>query len=275
MDLAAIMESTQANIECAYELKMLVPQPRMKKNILPEDWDSMTLDGKWDIIDDDFIMERIEGVPVSFVAYWTGEKFILGSMVLKDRHIADGSRGPKLYENTNTLMASDLKIISKYMQRLVEEDKEFTGFIDIEVILSNSVYYQRINTAITEDVMFCLSEMYNIDPVDFYDTVAGLEDTPDAKSLYSCSMRLYSYPYEPEVNKKIINIALDGLRECEDCFILVARGDRLKSVWKKVKAQSYQLPKYVLFRTDADSPHRRMFNALRAGGHINATLLSK
>ena len=247
-------------IELAYSLGFLVPSPRLVESLSPEEIDSMM--GSWEF-HGEILLKKVDGLPINFTAWWNGTEYIIRTACIKDKFSCDRGRGIQLPENLVTMFPTSSNPIGDKFNKIIPLLGEgYKGFVSMDVKISEEmIYYQDINIGVSHDILACYCKLYGFSIEDLFERIdEGLEFTPVKN--YAASARIYSYPYNPDFNKEIIDDTSEFV-EGDDCFIFASSDDKIKGVWNKIYSKINTLPDWVTFRTDGVLKARKVFAEIK------------
>jgi|GEM_PF-6084237 len=259
----------QHALALAFDAGFKMPELFFKNNLTDEQIERLESDYHWEFIDNTVIF-RPDGTEVSYVMFWNGEKFICHTIFINDKALMNDSQGGDIPANCVTCFPGKLSInkqLTKISSELAEREKNWKGFITLDLILTGgNIIYRDIRFSLLEDYLFCLATLNKSGIEELIEKLESGETLPKPEG-FACSMRLYTYPYDPFENKQAAAAAypfISAAYEGTESFILTHRGERIKDTWKDLLSQ---IPKHaakynLCYRTDGDKKARQAYNTL-------------
>lgn len=229
-----VLESPGINVAIAYEAGFNIPNVDFDEYGNP-------------------IIEK-DGMPCSFVAYWTGEMWEPIAAVASDTRLLSGGQGPCVGENIVTVSSMNYgKLpIKKQLKKLgvmMRESSAEPNLYRFDVMLKkDEVYYNRITMDIGEEVVSSMTAL--------------LENRKLGKG-YSAAMKLFAYPYEKRHNLLLPLSGLPNILAGEESYYMVMKGSTVKDVWDAMYDCAKRLPKGICYRTDGLKMARGFYKKLR------------
>lgn len=259
-----VREQRQHEIALAYDMGLVVPDVKFIGN------EDIELDNSWYMaIPGKLIIKKIPGIDVSLSVWWDGEKFSFYTVVVSDPYMMNGGQGPALESNIITVFPGKIQCLKSPLSKLAaiirEREPYYKGFVILDVILNDQkAYYKRIHFGTTYDIIYAMGTLVDMNPDDL---IAFIERDGNMKKPegFSASLRLYAYPYEPDLN---FHVVISGpeikAHRGPECFFLTEKGRTIRETWKKIYKHTYGLQEYgVCYRTDGDNKARKVFNRLK------------
>jgi hypothetical protein len=249
-----IIDLTRREYEIATAYDVGLDVPRIKFKNMDVDY-PYTIDGNLTI-------EKIDGVDVSFSAFWNNG-FSFWTTIINDKFLLSGKQGPELTANCVTVFPAKSKKMESVFNKLINKfsDENYIGFITVDVIIKEPhIYYDRIHFNICADYFMGIVELSDMDAETLITCIESGEHIEKPQG-YSCTLRLWDYPYCPERNKfKALKYAED-LKEIDECYIATARGNTIKHTWKNLYKNIADMD--LCYRIDGDYKARWTFNQLK------------
>ena len=251
------------NLATAYEIALKTPDVK----ILSKEPDVSNIVGSldWDIYEsEDIAIQKINGCEITCHAAWDGDKFGCWLISINDRWLLTGGQGIQLSSNCTTLFAERCAAMDEYFLRLVPLVKKHghQGFVSIEVVFKDGTpVYSSIGFGVT----LLLSNMIQ----QLYDFSSGMPITAeDLPRGFVGSMRIYAYPYMPDLNKELGDAIIDNEKEIyfwdRDSYVIYEKGRNITETWKAIYMKASALKKYgICYRTDGDIKARQTFYRLK------------
>jgi hypothetical protein len=237
------------NYMAGFDFKLKMPDFLVLKNL----GDDVVLDkNKW-IIRETVAIKKIDGIDVSFYAYWNGGEFINKIACLRYPGLLNGDQGLQLKDNLVTIFPDKSSIMNNHYKHasktLINKQSEYVGYLGFDTtLLGYDAYYKKIHFDVSYDILYCLEQMYG-EP----------EIKNKAKSKFVCSQRIYDYPYNIISNMKLEVI---GGIEGDETWIIIESGDTIKDCWNKLDERLAVYPD-ICFRTDGSKLTRQDYNELK------------
>ena len=269
------------NIATAFDISMNVPEYKFLNKIEEKDRIELIVSNEWEFFSS-LALKKQDGVPVTLHFWWSGEEFLNPLFIIKDKMMLSGTQGEKLQDNLLTMFSVDNvdRIINPELKKLGEMIKKkgegYRGFVGIDVILQlEKIYYQRIQFNTSTDIYFAMAMMYELEPEELSQKFEDNEVLIPKKD-YVSSLRLYNYPYNPNMNLAIVSKAIEigvldpsivnrGHESTSVCF----SGQSVSQSWKNLYRQIEGIEEYgICFRIDGGDRTRKSFSNLKTWGYL-------
>jgi hypothetical protein len=225
------------NVIAAYDIGLKVPPTQ----VVGED---ESFDSSWEI-ENNVAIQKIDGIPVSFLAWWDGEKFTHDWTVIKRRRLLTGDLGPIIDDSFALVTKGSSPMVNKQFKKIGEllksREPDFTGFAGMSVTINSDIFYRKVHFRVTETIIEAMCQMYDTD-ITLFDELMSVDEIDSHK--YGAALRLYDYPYNVR----------------EEHIFSSAHGKTVKEAWARIEDQ---LDSSLCYRTDGDKICRQTINNLK------------
>jgi hypothetical protein len=237
-------------IRLAFEAKILMPEISVKGGV-PQ-------------------FNPVDGIPVTYVAFWNGVNWQLHSAAIRDKSLYPGGVGPLLKENILTLFACNLKRtpVFKNFEKIGDIIKQklpdYRGPVAMEYMLGERPYLVGLDFTITHDIAIAMNALHSMSLSEIVESIENGRKIPLLKKGFVASMRLYSFNYQNNLTLPIPEELADEVASGEDSHLLVAHGTTIRDAWSKVyeKAEKFRHGQ-VCYRNDGKDFSRAVFKELK------------
>ncbi len=276
--IETITRSPLFNYSFAFDAGLHVPELKYLKNLSEDEIYEIQKDVRWLIKYPYFAVRRVDGVYATLIDYWDGERFSFPHVSFNNRYLLDGDQGVELGANAITLFKNRDRIgeeeFSKIGKTLADRGETEPTYVLLDCFISkNGIFFYGIDFDLVPDYLSVFSKLYGVG-VEFFDYP---NPTTPTIHNFSSSLRLYSYPYSPSDNIKMIeSLPIDHRMELAitpECFIVLSSGKRVYDCWRNLYASiPIDLKEFgICYRTDGDKMAKDAFFKLKRDKYIGGS----
>lgn len=256
------------NVLAAHKIRLKVPDTEVLAALTMEEAEEISNSSNWEVTGN-ISIKKIPGVTISQFAWLDGKLSNNVIAVLNDEMLS-GGMGPLLEANLITLWCGRIHLLDDNFRNLaayiLEKEPGFKGFIGMTVTLHDGKpYYRKIHSRVSYDFLLAFGELMGkeLDHTivdDLPEIIKDLKPGP----RYACSMRVYSYPYDKEVN---LYLEVPEGKPGVDSWIVTGKGEQVNKCWGEALIKVGSL-KDVCFRVDGSQVARATINNLKRSKYI-------
>lgn len=237
-------------IRLAFEAKILMPEIYVKGG-LPK-------------------FHPVDGIPVTYIAFWNGVNWQLHSAAIRDKALYPGGIGPLLSDNILTLFACNLKRtpIFKNFENvgaiIKKKFPDYRGPVAMEYMIGEHPYMVGLDFNVTHDIAIAMNALHSMSLSEIVEAIENGKKIPLLKKGFVASMRLYTYNYINNLMLPIPEELSEDIASGEDSHLLVAHGTTIRDAWAKVydKAGLFRHEE-TCYRNDGKDFSRAVFRELK------------
>ena len=270
MDWAELVNgNVQQNIVSGLQAGLLVEGIKYLPSLDRETQEQIIMDKDREFGFDGVISFPRGGVPISLCGYYDGKHVINRTTILNFPELLTGGQGEILTANMVTVFKNQTKLGEHHLKKLrdhcLRNTENFSGWMSIDCAWKGDrLHYRRIRIGVLHDIAFAMAHLYGVT----VDWINGECIQLDPVENFSASLRLYGYPYDPELNESLV----EGIETADTehftlgdgCYLVNGIGNKINKAWTSLYEKIPEhLPSFgVCFRTDGLIESQKRFNKL-------------